>query len=84
MINKILIALGLRKDVGAPVHAGKSPVYFTYVYEDESEWFFSWHDAAHQKGTISAPFWSKEAAESARDLWEFTMSKTSRAMFVRP
>src|ERR1019366_5263953 len=59
MITKLLTLLGLRKDVGAPVHVGANPVYFTYVYELELTWAFSWHDAAHKTGA-SAEYWSKE------------------------
>ena len=83
MINKLLIFLGLRRDVGAPVHAGANPVYFTYVYPAKDGFIFSWHDAAHAKG-LSRDFCTREGAELFRELWEETKASKEHARFVRP
>ena len=82
MLNKILIKLGLRKDVGAPVHNGVNPVYFTYVYEEDN-WIFAWHDAAHKLGG-SSEYWSQKEAETARKFWEGKKAAFEHASFVRP
>ena len=83
MLNKLLTALGFRKDVGGPVHAGVNPVYFTYVYEEPTHWIFSWHDSAHKLGS-SSEYWSQAEAETARKFWEGKKAAFEKATFVRP
>ena len=84
MIKKILTYFGMCFDPGGPVHAGINPVYFTYVYETEPGFVFSWHDSAHRLGGVSNPYWSQKEAETARTHWEAKKSAFEKASFVRP
>ena len=75
--------LGLfKKDVGAPVHVGVNPVYFTNVYcSDDNGWIFSWRTADHSFGAITE-HWSAQAAIECRDAWITRKSVVERATFV--
>ena len=83
MLNKLLIALGLSIDIGDPVHVGCNPVYFTYVYESDTHWIFSWHTTDHSLGSMSV-YHSQECAETARDYFEASKKCHEHASFVRP
>jgi hypothetical protein len=84
MLKKFMSLLGLHKDVGGPAHAGANPVFFTYVYEVEQGFVFSWHDSAHRLGGVSNPYWTEAEAETARKFWEGKKAAFEKATFVRP
>jgi hypothetical protein len=87
-LDGLLKRLGLRKDVGAPVHVGANPVYFTYIYsyrrsiEAVDTWVFSWHTSDHTLGGQFESF-SKVYTENQRDCWERNKAKQEHATFVR-
>jgi hypothetical protein len=82
LINRLLSVF--RRDVGAPVHAGANPIYYTYVYElEDGFWVFAWHDTEHRLGAVGKPTYSQELAERQRKFFEETKSYTERASFVR-
>jgi len=83
MFNSLLVKLGLRKDVGAPVHSGINPVYFTDVYENDGKGFtFSWRSADHSEGMVRDDFRTLEDANVAREYWTSHRSMTEHATFV--
>ena len=87
MMAKILVALGIRKDVGAPVHCGANPVYFTYVYSDPQQgdfedYVFAWHTADHSNG-LQRTYLTLADAEAARGHFERVKRIREHASFVR-
>jgi len=82
LINRLLILAGLMTDVGAPVHAGVNPVYFTDVYAADRGFTFSWRSADHSQGMIRDGFESRADAETARNFWQARRGQTEHAKFV--
>jgi hypothetical protein len=81
MFDTLLVKLGLKRDVGAPVHVGTSPVYFTAVYEHSDVSIFSWRTADHCCGNVQE-FALLCDAQIAREMWEAKMEITQHATFV--
>src|SRR5271157_828366 len=82
LINSLLVKIGLVKDVGAPVHAGVNPVYFTDVYEGGKGWVFSWRSADHSAGMVRDGFWTKAEADDVRRVWATRREMVEHATFV--
>lgn len=79
---KILEKLFGNETVGAPVHAGANPVYFTDVYQEGDTWTFSWRSADHSEGETKGGFSSKASADGVRYLWAELKAKRQKAAFV--
>jgi hypothetical protein len=72
-----------KKDVGAPVHVGANPVYFTNVYfSADSGWIFSWRTAIPTPFGAVTEHWSEVMANEARNAWEARKSFVEHATFV--
>lgn len=81
IVKDLLERLGLVPNVGAPVHVGDHPVYFTQVYPDGAKWIFSWRSADHTKGAVE-PHITKDSADYARQKWARDTYTRQRATFV--
>ena len=84
LVNSLLVKIGLRNDVGAPVHAGVNPVYFTDVYPtpNGTGFTFSWRSADHAQGMVRDDFSTAADAETARTFWQTRRGQTEHATFV--
>lgn len=82
LLETILVKVGLKADVGAPVHTGTTPVYFTDIYPNENGGYtFSWRTTDHAQGAVE-DYPTKEAAEFARNTWSTVNLRHQRANFV--
>ncbi len=82
LLKSLLEKVGLSSNVGAPVHAGVNPVYFTDVYENGKDWTFSWRSADHSSGLVKDGFSKKAEANEFRRFWAERREMTEHATFV--
>lgn len=83
LLETVLVKMGLKTDViGAPVHNGSTPVYFTDVYpNDQGTFTFAWRTTDHSQGAVE-DYPTKEAAEFARVTWSAIKQRQQKVSFV--
>jgi hypothetical protein len=59
------------------------PVYFTDIWGDEYEWYFSWRSQDGKTGEVRGPYLLKDMALAAKDRWTQTRKQVSRCLIAR-